>query len=1001
MNKITPPIISLSLILFVLVSSSFLKHNNPEGIYPDAVTSPPDDFSTPWVDSVFNSLSLDQRIAQLLMIEVSSNQNRTYYNRIERLIRTHNVGGLVFFKGGPVSQLNLTNQWQKIAQTPMLISMDAEWGLSMRLDSTISFPRQVTLGAITNERLIYELGLEMGRQCRRMGIHINFSPVIDVNSNPANPVINSRSFGECRYNVTRKGLALAMGMQDAGIIATAKHFPGHGDTDVDSHHALPLINHPYQKLDSIHLFPFRNLIENGLSGVMVAHLNVPSLEQTKNLPSSLSREIVTELLQKEMNFKGLVITDALNMRGVTSSYKAGDLEVMALLAGNDILLMPENVPLAISSIRRAIENNIIDEEEVNRKCRKILYYKEQSGLTRVRTLSHNKLLNDLNAPRVQNLNRRLAEASITVIKNDDDLLPLKDLEDLKIAALSIGSSEDNPFQAMLAHYAPVKMFSIPKNHTSQQAKEIINQLSAYNLVIVSIHNNTMFPGRNYGINQQTIGLVNELSASNNVILNVFANPYSLSSFGSSLLRNKAIIVSYQDGRDFEEASAQVIFGALGARGKLPVSILPYFSIYSGINTQGRLRVKFGEADSPSVNPMMLQIVDSIAMAGIREKAFPGCQIAVIKDGIMIYNKSFGHHTYEEKISVTNSDIYDLASLTKVVATTSIIMSLVDKGLLDINKPISNYLPTTRGTNKQSLIIREILAHQARFRAWLPFYINSLLDGVPNPAYYSNKQSEDFPTPVANNLFLHKSYRDTIFQNIISSELLNRKRYIYSDLGFMLFAEMIEQISGESFDDYFRKIFTNPLGLQTMGFRPLEHFSAERIIPTELDTIFRGQLIKGHVHDPAAAMLGGIAGHAGLFSNAADVAVFMQMLLQEGSYGGKSFISPQTINEFTTTQFAGNQNRRALGFDKPSITKADKSNPACESASVQSYGHTGFTGTYAWVDPTENLVYVFLSNRVHPHASNRKITELQIRTQIHQAIYNAIYFERYISTNRLP
>jgi beta-N-acetylhexosaminidase len=1001
MNKIALPIITLILLITFLVFSSFLGQNKAESIYPDAVINPPDDFSTPWVDSVFNSLSLDQRIAQLLMIEVSSNQNRSYYNRIERLISTHNVGGLIFFKGGPVSQLSLTNQWQRIAQTPMLISMDAEWGLSMRLDSTISFPRQVTLGAITNERLIYELGLEMGRQCRRMGIHINFSPVIDVNSNPANPVINSRSFGECRYNVTRKGLALALGMQDAGIIATAKHFPGHGDTDEDSHHALPLINHPYQKLDSIHLFPFRNLIDNGLSGVMVAHLNVPSLEQTDNLPSSLSREIVTNLLQKEMGFKGLVITDALNMRGVTASFKAGDVEVMALLAGNDILLMPENVPLAISSIKRAIENNIIDEEEINLKCRKILYYKEQSGLTRVRTLSQNKLLNDLNAPRVQNLNRRLAEASITVIKNDNDLLPLKDLENLKIAALTIGSSEDNPFQAMLAQYAPVDMFSIPKNHSSQDARTIINRLSAYNLVIISIQNNTMFPGRNYGINPQTIGLVNEISASNNVILNVFANPYSLSSFGSSLLRNKAIIVSYQDGRDYEEASAQVIFGALGARGKLPVSVMPYFSIYSGINTQGRLRVKFSDADLPSVNPMMLQIVDSIAMAGIREKAFPGCQIAVIKDGDLIYNKSFGHHTYDEKTPVKNSDIYDLASLTKVMATTSIIMSMVDKGIVDIDKPLSNYLPVARDSNKQSLIIREILAHQARFRSWIPFYLNSLLDGFPNPSYYSTKQTDDFPTPVANNLFIHRNYRDTIFQSIINSELLNRKRYIYSDLGFMLFAEMIEQLTGTSFDDYFRKTFTDPLGLQTLSFRPLDYFPADRLVPTELDTLFRGQLVKGYVHDPAAAMLGGVAGHAGLFSNATDVAVFMQMLLQEGSYGGKSFITPQTIKEFTTTQFAGNQNRRALGFDKPSITKADKSNPACESASVQSYGHTGFTGTYAWVDPKENLVYVFLSNRVHPNASNRKITELKIRTQIHQAIYNAIYFERYINTNRLP
>lgn len=960
----------------------------------------PYDYSTPWVDSVFHSLSREQRIAQLLIIEVQSNQNRRYYDRIGKLISDYNIGGVIFFRGGPVSQLKLTNSWQRQAQTPLFISMDAEWGLGMRLDSTISFPRQITLGAISNERLIYELGLEMGWQSRRMGIQINFSPVADVNSNPLNPVINSRSFGECRYNVSRKSLAMMFGMQDAGIIASAKHFPGHGDTDMDSHHILPWIFHPRQEIDSIHLFPFRHLINQGIHSVMTAHLGIPALDASPNMPSSLSRGIVNDLLQDEMGFRGLIITDALNMKAVTDFYPPGKLEVQALLAGNDILLMPDNVPLAVRSIRQAIDEQLLDEEYVNRKVKKVLYFKELAGLDKVRPLSVSNLYKDLNASRVHKLNRKLAEASITIVHNQNDFLPLRRLDTLSIAALSIGSSVENPFQAMLSRYARISNYSISKNHNLQQAGEIKRQLSDYNLVIISIQGNSMFPGRNYGINEATINLVNELSKTQNVVLNVFASPYSLQSFGDDILNSKAIMVSYQDGRDFEEASAQVIFGALPARGRLPVSVIPNFPIYTGINTPGSLRIRYSDPEDVGINSDMLKRVDSIALTGIEEKAFPGCQIAIIKDGALIYNRSFGHHTYENNNAVKNSDIYDLASLTKIIATTAALMKLSDEGLIDIDGPLGEYLPLTHGTNKAKLIFREILAHQARLRSWIPFYLNTLEDGVPRPDIFHAHNSDLFTIQVANNLFMNNNYRDSIFHYLLESELLSRRRYIYSDLGFILFAEMIENLTGKRIDAYLADTFFKPMGLKNITYNPLEKHAINRLIPTENDTLFRKQSLRGFVHDPAAAMLGGVSGHAGLFSNAKDVAIFMQMLLQDGSYGGVEFIKPSTVREFTTTQFAGNQNRRALGFDKPSI-RGNESSPAAESASVLSFGHSGFTGTYAWADPQENMVFVFLSNRVHPEASNRKISELNIRSQMHQAIYDAIFSQRFILNTRLP
>jgi beta-N-acetylhexosaminidase len=996
--KISP--IFLALFLFLFFSFATPGKLDFSENFTGNSFDPPINYSTPWVDSVFHSLTPEQRMAQLFIIEVQSNQNRRYYDRISRLLAEYNIGGVIFFRGGPVSQLRLTNTWQRQMQTPMFVSMDAEWGLAMRLDSTISFPRQITLGAIANERLIYELGLEMGWQSRRMGIHMNFSPVVDVNSDPRNPVINSRSFGECRYNVSRKGIAMMYGMQDAGIIASAKHFPGHGDTDLDSHFTLPVLHHSREEMDSVHLFPFQKLIDQGLFSIMVAHLNIPELDNTPGKPSSLSRAMVTDILQDEMGFRGLIVTDALNMKGVSDFYPSGELEVRALLAGNDILLMPDDVPKAINSIKKAVENGIIEQDFIDQKVRKVLYFKELAGLGEYKPLPVRNLHSDLNSERFHKINRRLAEAAITIIHNENDILPLKRLDTLNIAALSIGSSTENPFQTMLANYGPLSMHSISKNHTPQQAENMIRQLSEYNLVIVSVQNNSMFPGRNYGINQANINLINKLSAENNVVLNVFASPYSLNAFGTEIKNTRAIVVSYQDGNEFEQASAQIIFGALPARGRLPVSIMPHFPIYTGIMTQGELRARYLNPEDVGINTEMLARVDSIALDGINKKAFPGCQIAILKDGAMIYNRSFGYHTYENKIPVKNSDIYDLASLTKIIATTVTLMKLSDEKKINIDDPLGNYLPMTRGTNKENLILREILAHQARLRSWIPFFIATLNEGRPDPAIFQSSNSQDFPVKVAENLFIHKNYRDTIFHKLIDSELLSRRRYIYSDLGFILFAEMIEHLTGLNIENYVNQNFFKPLGLKTMTYNPLLKFAPDRIIPTETDTLFRGQTLKGYVHDPTAAMLGGVTGHAGLFSNAADVATFMQMLLQDGSYGGIEFIRPETVREFSTTQYAGNQNRRALGFDKPSI-RALESSPAAESASIQSYGHSGFTGTYAWVDPKEDLVFVFLSNRVHPDASNRKISELNIRSEMHQAIYDAIFSQRLMFNTRLP
>ncbi len=957
--------------------------------------------TTRWVDSVYNSLSLEERIAQLLMIRVQTDQDDAYYSRIEDIVDTYNVGGLAFFRGGPKRQLKLTNHLQSVAKTPMLIAMDAEWGLSMRLDSTISFPKQMTLGAIRGERYIYEMGMHVGYQAKRLGVHINFAPVVDVNNNPANPVINFRSFGECRYNVTRKGLAYMKGMQASGIIACAKHFPGHGDTDADSHFTLPVINHSYEEIDSIHVYPFRHLIDNGLLSVMVAHLNIPALDRQRRIPSTLSPKIVTNLLKKELDFMGLVITDALDMKGVTNYMDAGEIELAALKAGNDILLLPQDVEAAINTIANAINSGDLSEDILEQKVKKILFYKHALGLNNYEPQPVENLYEHLNLNKSKVLNRRLAQLAITVLKNNQNTIPLKDFTDKRIASLAIGSKDETAFQQMLANYAPVSLYNINKEATNIQQKTILKKLADYDMVIVSVHGNSLFASRKYGITGNTADIIKAVAAQNNTILNLFANPYSLEFLHrESIINLNSIIISYEEGKTFEEASAQIIFGALAARGRLPVSIPVYANVYNGIQTPALNRVRFGEAEEVGINSKKLEVVDSIALDGIKEGAYPGCQIVIIKDGTVIYNKSFGYHTYHRMVPVKNSDIFDLASLTKIAATTLTIMKLYDEGKLDINQSLGYYLPWLQGTNYEGIEIREILAHQAMLRSWIPFYINTLENFMPSSNIYQRTYSEQYPTQVANNLFIHRSFKDSIYNVIMDTPLLDEKRYVYSDLGFILMSDLIKEVTGETIDNYVQKKFYKPLGLSTIGYLPLNRFPASRIVPSEHDTVFRKQVLRGHVHDPAAAMLGGVSGHAGLFGNAMDVAIIMEMLIRGGIYQGENFINQGTVNKFTSVQFPCNKNRRGLGFDKPNINENDFL-PVCKSASSKSFGHSGFTGTYAWADPKENLVFVFLSNRTFPNSANRKIIDMDIRNNIHQAVYDAILSARYIETTKSP
>jgi beta-glucosidase-like glycosyl hydrolase/CubicO group peptidase (beta-lactamase class C family) len=856
----------------------------------------------------------------------------------------------------------------------------------MRLDSMPAFPYQMTLGAGASDSLLYRMGLEVARECKLLGIQINFAPVVDINSNPDNPVIHMRSFGENPEDVASKGIAYMKGMQDGGLIVTAKHFPGHGDTGTDSHQTLPVVPHTKERLDSVELYPYRKLIAAGLDGIMIAHLMVPAIEKTPNTPSTLSKSVVSGLLRYELGFKGLIVTDALDMKGVTQNNQPGDIEVRALQAGNDILLLSANIPEAVNRIKSAISTGELTEDLIKDRCRRVLMYKYKAGLNHYKPVKTDKLYQELNTPQAELLDRQLFEQCVTVVKNDSALLPLQNLDTLRIASVSTGYGHSTPFQQRLACYASIDTFSLKKEPTEAEISKLLTVLQSYSLIIISVQNTSIWGGSPYGITGQVVKFIGEINNNKTVILDMFASPYSLRLF-DKLPPAEAVVMSYQDHPVMQDISAQVIFGGIPASGKLPVTATLSYTYGTGIPTSA-IRLKYTIPEELGIDRKLLTPIDSMVKDAISKKVFPGCEIWAAKDGKVFYMKSFGYHTYDKKIPVNNFDVYDLASLTKVAASTIAVMKLQDENKIDIDQQLQTYLPFLEGTNKGDIVIREMMAHQSRLTPWIPFYKYTLKDKKPDTTFYSTTISEKYPVRVAENLYIKKDYQYVIYDSIIASPMLKTNGYKYSDLGFYFMPLIIRSITNEPFDQFVTNSFYKPLGLSTTGFLPRNRISLDRIPPTENDTLFRMQLIQGDVHDQGAAMLGGISGHAGLFSDANDLGILCQMLVQGGSYGGVKYLEPATIKEFTEWQFPLNDNRRGIGFDKP-LKEYTPEGPCCKSASMSSFGHTGFTGTYFWADPSDQLVYVFLSNRVYPDANNNKLAATNLRPKINQVLYDAI------------
>ena len=965
------------LIVFIIL----LYFQNQQAQSFDPLASKDLESQNKWVDSIYNKLSIDEKIGQLFFVQATGNKTNNS-EKIVSDIKNFKIGGLIFSTGDPTTQAHLTNKFQNLSSTPLLISMDAEWGIGMRLDSVPKFPWNMSLGAVTDDSILEDIGSAIGDQFNRLGIHMNFAPVIDINTNSKNPIIGNRSFGESKINVSEKGINFTKGLQSKNILATAKHFPGHGDTFKDSHLTLPTISFDKKRIKEVELYPFKKLIENGLSSVMIAHLNVPSLEKEKMLPSTLSKNIVENILIDELDFKGLVITDALGMKGV-SEYSKKNVDLLAFLAGNDILLMSSNISKGIKEIKKSYKKGKISEERLSRSVKKILKAKYKVGLHNYKSIETKNLIEDLNNTSVDNLINKSIENIPVLIKNKDDIIPLK-LDSNNIINLQFGNDNGIIFNEYLNKYKNIKSV----NASDINNLDLISLISENETLIVSFHmkSNTPWENMNKKFTSHELELIELLEKHKNKILVSFTNPYTLSQI--NLESYNSIIISFQNNPQFQKTTAQQVFGAKKIKGVLPVSINEKYQEGKGLLSEDINILSFDTPEHVGIDRNKLSEIDSIISYAIENEMTPGAQILVAKNSKVIYEKSFGKLRYKETLETNSETIYDLASLTKILVTTPIVMSLFDKKVIDLETKLKNIIPRYKDSNKSDISIKELLSGHAGLQAWIPFYKMTLdEENKPSSKYYSFKRNKINSLKVAPDLFLRADYIDTI-RNIIKESDLLKTKYKYSDLSYLIIQEYIEDYYNKNLEQIIDELMFKKLGIN-LTYNPFLKNSTYNVAPTEIDEYFRYKEINGYVHDMAAAMFGGISSHAGLFGNAINVAKVMQMYLQDGNYANQQILKSKTINLFNNCYYCDEDNRRGVGFDKPQL---EDEGPTCGCVSMNSFGHSGWTGTFAWADPDLDIIYIFLSNRSYPSgeaAGKSKLVKEDIRSKIQEVIYKSI------------
>ncbi|NGZ90717.1 glycoside hydrolase family 3 N-terminal domain-containing protein [Psychroflexus maritimus] len=931
-----------------------------------------------WVDSVYNSLTVEQKIAQLFIVDVFTEKGERHISSIKNLIEKHQLGGVIFSKGSPHLQAQANNQLQAISTIPLLVTMDAEWGLAMRLDSTYAFPWNMTIGAVKDLKTVERVGYQIGKHNHRLGVHMNFAPVVDLNTNPDNPIIGNRSFGENKNRVAALATAFMNGMHKANVLSNVKHFPGHGDTDQDSHLTLPSIQFSEERIKEIELYPFQQLFKSGTHSVMIAHLDVPSLVAEKDLPTSLSFDVVTKLLKEEMEFEGLIFSDALNMKGVSNFNEPGEVDLMAFKAGVDVMLISKNIPKAIQLFHNAYQEGEITEVRLAHSVKKILQAKYLANLHHEQNkfVDEVNLYEELNEVTNQAIDEEVFAKAITLLKNDMGVLPIQPIKKESLAYVHLGDASGEAFFKALNKFKKVDYLD------DQKIASLLPKLSEYDQVIIGHHKSDATPWKNYHFSENDLKLLQAIAKESNVILVNFTSPYALKKI-NSFISIDAVLQVYQNKEIAQTTAAQSIFGAYSIQGKLPVSIANVFSEGSGLKLNRNSILGYAYPENVGFSQELTSKLDSVANLVIDKEMSPGLQLLVARKGKIVHQKAYGYHTYKKLIPTSNHTIYDLASLTKILASLPLMMQIHEKGDFDFESTLSDLLPNLHGTNKADLKLKNVFSHYAGLQAWIPFFADTIEDF---DTYYSSVKTEEHSIQVANNMYIKTTYIDSIYHKIIDSKLESSLEYKYSDLPFYLAKEYIEYYFGGSLKNLVRAHFYEPMNLKNLTYHPLEKFQLSQIAPSEEDLIWRNQLVHGHVHDQGAAMMGGIGGHAGLFGNSEDVAKILYLYLNKGKYSGKQFIQETTIDKFNTCYFCEDEVRRGIVFDKPQLKD---SGPTCGCLSLESFGHSGFTGTYAWADPEEEIIYIFLSNRTFPSAENKKLIDENIRTEIQQIIYDSI------------
>lgn len=992
---------SKKILFFFFILAYFATSNaqvNPVLLY----RASQDDRCREWVDSIFNKMTLKEKVGQLFIYTIAPVENKVNLDLLDQVVQEYKVGGLLFSGGLLENQAKLINRAQDKAKTPLMITFDGEWGLAMRIKSIPAYPRNMVLGCIRDDKLLFEYGQEVARQCKELGVHVNFAPVADVNINPKNPVINTRSFGENPVRVADKVVAYSSGLESGGVLSVSKHFPGHGDTDVDSHHALPLLSFTRERLDSIELYPFKQVIRAGLSGVMVGHLEVPAIESVKGLPSSLSGSVVTDLLKNELGFRGLVFTDALEMKGV-SGVKFVSLQ--AIKAGHDMVLCPRQIKRDIQAVLDAVESGELSEEDINSKCRKILTYKYALGLEKEQKIRLSGLEQRINTEKARDLIRRLNLAAITVLKNESDALPMH--TDLKqVPLLTIGTFTGcRVFTETLKKYTSVWQLALKGGMPAAERKALHGKLSKHKKIIVSITEKDLTSYKAF---------LSEFAPDTEVTYIFFTNDKPVSQLAQPLSTASAIVLAHSNDVFVQGQVGNMLFGGATVDGRLASSIGGLFKAGTGIAVSPQTPHKFDPSDYGFNARMLNDSIEAIAREGIKEGAYPGCQIVVLKDGKTMYEKSFGTIAGGKSRAVTPDDIYDIASLTKTTATLLAVMKLYDKGAFNLSDKVSIHLPFLRDTDKENITIRELLYHESGLPSTISFFLKAIDQDSYNGRLYSArkdaqhtvqidprmyaqpnfkfhkgltslKSSDKYKLQVCDNIWLDKSFNDSIAAGIVTAKMRD-KRYRYSCVGFVVLQKMVERLSGSSLDDFVKREFYDPMGLEYTAFLPLRFFPKEQIVPSSVDKFLRKETIQGYVHDETSAFQGGISGNAGLFSNAREIGRIHQMILNGGELDGVRYLSKETCQLFTRAK--SKKSRRGLGFDRPDVKDQQKS-PCGKLAPASVYGHTGFTGTCTWVDPDNKLVYVFLSNRIYPDAHVNKLSKLNIRSRIQDVIYKSM------------